>query len=66
MQGCKPLSVNNKNTSQTLSNIRFGIILDQWLTFVEHFKLMLSKLSRTIEILGLQQILFYKGWPYLQ
>ena len=48
-----PLVFNNANVSQCKSQKHPGIILDSKLTFEEHYKTVLSKTNRTIELQNL-------------
>ena len=42
---------NNNNVSQTSSQKYVGVILDKCLAFEEHFKVILSKINKSIGLL---------------
>ena len=46
-----PVVFNNANLAQCQSQKHLGIILDSKLTFEGHYKTLLSKTNRTIELL---------------
>ena len=51
-----PLVFNNANVSQCKSQKHLGIMLDSKLTIEDHYKTVLSKTNRTIELLRKLQI----------